>query len=115
MQAYYNSSSLCLWLFVLQYCSIQVTSQTVQITDATANFQASTESTFDHMIELEDNLFFHWNDIVGDSFTGRLIQRADSIDQAPSWLAFGVYHSNHNYTTLRQNNSWWDPLPLLDW
>lgn len=100
MQAYYNSSSLCLWLFVLQYCSILVTSQTVQITDATANFQASTESTFDHMIELEDNLFFHWNDIVGDSFTGRLIQRADSIDQAPSWLAFGVYHSNHNYTTL---------------
>jgi hypothetical protein len=52
------------------------------------------------MVELEDNLWFHWNDVVADSFQGRLIHTADSEHQAPSWLGFGVYHNNQNYTAL---------------
>jgi hypothetical protein len=52
------------------------------------------------MVAIEDNLSFHWNDVTGEDVTGRLIHKADSIEQAPTWLGFGVYHSNHNYTTL---------------
>lgn len=73
------------------------------ITDATTNFAASTESIFDHMVAMEgaDNLFFHWNDINSeDILKGRLIHKADNLEQAPSWLALGVYYSNHDYTTL---------------
>jgi hypothetical protein len=72
------------------------------VTDATANFIPSTESMFDHMIVMDgtDNLSFHWNDISGNQIKGRLIHKADSISQAPTWLGFGVYHSNHDYTML---------------
>ncbi len=79
-----------------------VTTQSSQttITDATSKFIPSSESIFDHMVELEDNLWFHWNDLTGDKFNGRLVHTADSIDQAPSWLGIGVYHANHNYTVL---------------
>jgi hypothetical protein len=74
----------------------------VSITDATTNFIPSSESIFDHMIIMNgaDNLSFHWNDISNDIIRGRLIHKADTIEQAPSWLGFGVYHSNHDYTTL---------------
>jgi hypothetical protein len=76
-----------------------------EITDGTANFFPSTESTYDHMVDLgEDNLSFHWNDLRGDHFSGRLIHKADSMNQAPNWIAFGVYHSNHNYTVLPISN-----------
>jgi hypothetical protein len=81
-----------------------MSSPSVDIIVATANVVPSTESTYDHMVTIRDNLAFHWNDIIGGQFTGRLIHRADSIDQAPNWLGFGVYHSNHNYTTLPTNN-----------
>ena len=76
----------------------------VDITDATAEFVPSTESTYDHMVDLEDNFQFHWNDLVGDHFQGRLVHKADTMDQAPSWIGFGVYHSNHNYTELPINS-----------
>jgi hypothetical protein len=87
---------------LLFQCLVPVAySQTTRIADATSNYVPSSESTFDHMIELEDNLWFHWNDIMGDrGFMGRLIHTADSFEQAPSWLGFGLYHSNHNYTKL---------------
>jgi hypothetical protein len=78
--------------------------QTVTITDATNDFVPSTESIFDHMVTMNgaDNLSFHWNDISGsdDVIKGRLIHKSDSVEQAPSWLGFGVYHSNHDYTTI---------------
>eukprot|EP00934_Nitzschia_sp_Nitz4_P005040 Nitzschia sp. Nitz4//scaffold39_size137210//67766//69739//NITZ4_003204-RA/size137210-processed-gene-0.91-mRNA-1//1//CDS//3329550398//5030//frame0 len=100
MKSGYSFGSLFLsYLLAFQRYFLQPV-DSVAITDATANYVASTESTYDHMIELEDNLYFHWNDIMADSFSGRLIHNADSIDQAPTYLAFAVYHSNHNYTTL---------------
>jgi hypothetical protein len=75
--------------------------QGVGITDATANFVPSTESKYDHMVNIEDNLSFHWNDFnAKEKIMGRLIHKADSIEQAPSWLGMGLWHSNHNYTTL---------------
>ena len=76
-----------------------MSSQT-SITDATAKVVPSTESVYDHMVELEDNLWFHWNDVVADSFQGRLVHTADSEEQAPSWLGFGVYHDNQSYKVL---------------
>lgn len=76
----------------------------VEIADASAVFEASNESTFDHMAKLEDNLYFHWNDAVNNKFQGRLMHTADSESQAPTWLGFGVYHSNHNYNILPVNN-----------
>jgi hypothetical protein len=75
-----------------------------EIVDATANYVSSSESIFDHEVDLEDNLSFHWNDITGDHFNGRLVHIADSLEQAPSWLAVGLYHSNHNYTILPISN-----------
>jgi hypothetical protein len=75
-----------------------------EIIDATASYVDSSESVFDHEVDLQDDLSFHWNDITGDHFNGRLIHRADSIEQAPSWLAVGLYHSNHDYTVLPISN-----------
>jgi hypothetical protein len=77
-----------------------VQSLKTEITDATTNYVRSSESVFDHAVDLQDDLSFHWNDIDGDHFNGRLIHIADSVQQAPSWLAVGLYHSNHNYTIL---------------
>ncbi|KAG7353712.1 DOmon domain containing protein [Nitzschia inconspicua] len=78
--------------------------QSVIITDATVNIVPSTESKFDHMVTMSgtDNLSFHWNDISGsnDIIRGRLIHKADSIEQAPTWLGFGVYRSNNDYDAL---------------
>jgi hypothetical protein len=74
----------------------------VSITDATTDFVPSSESIFDHMITINvtDDLSFHWNDISNDIIHGRLIHKADTIEQAPTWMGFGVYHSNNDYTTL---------------
>lgn len=76
----------------------------IDIIDATSKVVPSTESTYDHMVTIKDNLAFHWNDIVGEQFTGRLVHQADGTDQAPNWLGMGVYHSNHNYTELPTDN-----------
>jgi hypothetical protein len=78
-------------------------SLTVSIVDATANFVKSTESRYDHEIQLNNHLSFHWNDpTVGTlaSFDGRLIHKVETLSQAPSWLGFGIYKDNHNYTAL---------------
>ena len=79
-------------------------SDTTEITDATSSYVGSSESIFDHEVNLKDNLSFHWNDITGDHFNGRLIYKADSVAQAPSWLGVGLYHSNHNYTVIPISN-----------
>jgi Eukaryotic cytochrome b561 len=79
-------------------------SSPVEIVDATSAVVPSTEASFDHASIINDNLAFHWNDISGEQFTGRLVHHADSIDQAPNWLGMGVYHSNHNYTELPIDN-----------
>jgi hypothetical protein len=70
---------------------VTVTAQTT-IVDATKGFVKSTESTFDHEITLkEGQLAFHWNDIAGNTFEGRLIHTALSVAEAPSWLGVGFF------------------------
>jgi len=68
----------------------------VDLIDATSSFQKSTESTYDHMVELyadgdTHKLTYHWNDIRGNAFEGRVIHVTNSQDTAPSWLGFGIY------------------------
>lgn len=100
-----SSFSFLAAVALLFQCLVPSVYSQTRIIDATSSFVPSSESTFDHMVELEDNLWFHWNDIMGDRFTGRLIHTADSIDQAPSWLGFGVYHGNRDYTKLPDASS----------
>jgi len=68
----------------------------VSLIDATSSFQRSTESTYDHMVELyaegdTHKLTYHWNDIRDNTFEGRVIHVTNSEDTAPSWLGFGIY------------------------
>lgn len=70
------------------------------ITDATSTFVPSSESMYDHMVELEDNLWLHWSNHIGEDILilrGRLVHTADSEEQAPSWLGFGINHVNKGY------------------
>jgi len=99
-----RSIGSCVWvvlgIVVLSFPRFSV--QTSKITDATIEAIPSTEAIYDYMVELEDNLWFHWNDFGTNdlSFQGVLIHIADSEEQAPTWLGFGVYHDNPTYTTL---------------
>lgn len=93
------------WALMAASLVIPLAGSQTLITDATSNFQPSSESIFDHMVKLEDNLWFHWNDIIGEKFNGRIVHIADSIDQAPSWLGFGVYHDNQNYTAIPKSSA----------
>uniref|UniRef100_A0A7S1UQC6 Cytochrome b561 domain-containing protein n=1 Tax=Grammatophora oceanica TaxID=210454 RepID=A0A7S1UQC6_9STRA len=68
----------------------------VPLLDATTGFSKSSESTFDHEMVLTDSLTFHWNDVSGNTVEGRLIHTAPSVDQAPSWLGFGIYDTFAN-------------------
>jgi len=96
------------WTLLLLSGIQQIASQAINmdITDATSEFKASTESDFDHMVQLQDNLAFHWNDPFltsspdNPSLQGRLVHRADSMAQAPGWLAFSLYGENMNYDSL---------------
>lgn len=67
----------------------------VEFYDATSHFEKSTESTFDHMVTLEDTsaqgLTFHWNDVVGNTVTCRLVHTSKSSTTEAGWLGFGIY------------------------
>lgn len=78
-------------LAAVVHLGVTVTAQ-IAIVDATKGFVKSTESTFDHEITLKKGqLTFHWNDISGNTFEGRLIHTALSVAEAPSWLGVGFF------------------------
>jgi len=73
----------------------------VSLIDATSAFSKSTESSYDHQVELyadgdSHKLTYHWNDIQGNTIEGRLIHSTNSIENAPSWLGFGIYDTFAN-------------------
>uniref|UniRef100_A0A7S1CXU1 DOMON domain-containing protein n=1 Tax=Cyclophora tenuis TaxID=216820 RepID=A0A7S1CXU1_CYCTE len=72
-------------------CSSSVVSGQTPVIDATKDFVKSTESEYDHEVTLTDQLTFHWNDVVGNTVELRLIHKAASLDEAPSWIGIGFY------------------------
>lgn len=65
------------------------------VIDATNGFVKSTESEYDHEVTLQDGLTFHWNDAIGNTIEMRMVHKAPSVEEAPSWLGVGFFNPDN--------------------
>mmetsp|Transcript_22874 Transcript_22874/g.32741 ORF Transcript_22874/g.32741 Transcript_22874/m.32741 type:complete len:655 (+) Transcript_22874:34-1998(+) len=77
--------------------AIRLASADISVIDGTTDFKPSTESEFDHEVTLKaGELAFHWNDPDGNTLDCRLVHKASSQDDVPSWLSVGFYDTYKN-------------------